>query len=108
MGYHFLIFRKGTKTSSTHPWPTLPGVSIVIAVKNGSDSLASHFKEFLSQEYPLFEIIIVNDHSSTEEQKNLEEMVHGLAQVTLYHSIKPSTNLSFAQTQIADLPERNG
>lgn len=86
MGYHFLIFRKGTKTSSTHPWPTLPGVSIVIAVKNGSESLARHFKEFLSLEYPLFEIIIVNDHSSTEEQKNLEEMVHGLSQVSLYHS----------------------
>ena len=86
MGYHFFIFRKGNKTSSTHTWPTLPGVSIVIAVKNGSESLARHFKEFLSQEYPLFEIIIVNDHSSIEEQKNLEELVHGLAQVTLYHS----------------------
>lgn len=87
MGYHFFIFRTGNKKSSTHPWSPLPGVSIVIAVKNGSDSLARHFKEFLSQDYSLYEIIIVNDYSTPDEQKKLEEMVHGLSEVTLYHSI---------------------
>ncbi|MBK8831545.1 MAG: glycosyltransferase [Saprospiraceae bacterium] len=86
MGYHFLIFRSRNKTPARYNGSELPGVSIVIAVKNGSETLIKHFEAFLSQEYPLYEIIIVNDHSSTEEQKNLEEMVQGLAQVTLYHS----------------------
>ncbi len=86
MGYHFFIFRTSNKKSSTHEWSAHPGVSIVIALKNGGDSLARHFKEFLSQEYPLYEIIIVNDHSSPEEQKKLEEIVFGFPQVSLHHS----------------------
>jgi glycosyltransferase involved in cell wall biosynthesis len=86
MGYHFFIFRIRNKRSPTQPWSPLPGVSIVIAVKNGSDNLARHFKEFLTQNYPLYEIIIVNDYSSPEERNKLEDLVHGLAQVSLVHS----------------------
>jgi poly-beta-1,6-N-acetyl-D-glucosamine synthase len=86
LGYNFFIFRKGDKGSSTHQWSELPGVSIVIAIKNGSEILVEHFDAFLSQDYPLYEIIIVNDHSSSDEQKKLEGMVHGLSQVSIYHS----------------------
>lgn len=90
LGYHLFVFRPRKKSPGAQPWPELPGVSIVIAVKDGSDSIAKHFNEFLSQDYPLFEILIVNDHSSSEQQKKLEELVHGLTQVALYHStVKP-------------------
>ncbi|HSF89835.1 MAG TPA: glycosyltransferase [Saprospiraceae bacterium] len=86
LGYHFFVFRSRKKQPAMQAWSALPGVSIVIAVKNGGDNLAKHFNEFLTQEYPNYEIIIVNDHSLSEEQKKLEEMVHGLSQVSLYHS----------------------
>jgi len=86
LGYQLFVFRFGKKPISAHQWSELPGVSIVIAVKNGSETILKHFKEFISQDYPLYEIIIVNDHSSSEEEKKLEEMVNGFPQVSLFHS----------------------
>ena len=86
LGYHFFVFRARNRESSTHPWSPLTGVSIVIAVKNESKNLIENINAFITQDYPLFEIIIVNDHSSPEEKIRLEELVIGFPQASLYHS----------------------
>lgn len=67
-------------------WSALPGVSIVIAVKNGSENLVKNINTFITQDYPLFEIIIINDHSSPDEKNKLEEFVKQFSQISLYHS----------------------
>ena len=54
MGYHLLVFRKRENKTSIHKWVELPGVSIVIAVKNGSDRLIQHLDLFLTQDYHLY------------------------------------------------------
>jgi biofilm PGA synthesis N-glycosyltransferase PgaC len=86
LGYHLYVFRSRKNQPVVHQWPELPGVSIVIAVKNGSENLIKNINAFITQEYPLFEIIIVNDHSSPQEKSKLEEIVKRFPQVTLYHS----------------------
>ena len=87
MGYHFLVFRTREKVISSHQGETLPGVSIVIAVKNGSERLIQNLQSLFSQDYPQFEIVIVDDHSDPEEKQKLEEAVSGLPQVSLHHSV---------------------
>ena len=86
MGYHLFVFRSRNKHPKVHQWSALPGVSIVIAVKNGSDHLIRNLGAFLSQDYPTFEIIIVDDHSDQEEKDKLEEVISNHPRVTLYHS----------------------
>lgn len=90
MGYQLLVFRKREKRSSIHEWDELPGVSIVIAVKNGSDRLIQNLKLFQSQDYPVFEIIIVDDHSSHEEKQKLETALSGSDNIFLYHNNSPA------------------
>ncbi len=41
----------------------LPGVSVVIAAKDEAGNLAKHLPAILSQEYPNYEVLIVDDHS---------------------------------------------
>ena len=86
MGYHLLVFRKRESRSSIHEGIELPGVSIVIAVKNGSERLIQNLEAFLSQDYPVFEIIIVDDHSSPEEKQKIETAVSGHTNIFLHHA----------------------
>jgi len=53
-----------TKTGHHHD-VGLPPVSLIIAVRDGLDHLNNHLPRWLSQQYPDFEILIVDDHSST-------------------------------------------
>lgn len=70
-----MVFRVDNTTSQHKPISTYSGVSIVIAVKNGTDDLIKNLDAIVYQEYPLFEIIIVDDHSDLVERKNLEECI---------------------------------
>ena len=90
MGYHLFVFRSRNEHPKVHQWSALPGVSIVIAVKNGSDHLTRNLGAFLSQDYPTFEIIIVDDHSDQEEKDKLEKVISNHPRVTLYHSDQSS------------------
>jgi len=86
MGYQLLVFRKREKRSSVQEWGELPGVSIVIAIKNGSDRLIQNLQAFLTLDYPVFEIIIIDDHSSHEEKQKLESALSGIDNIFLYHN----------------------
>lgn len=98
MGYHFLIFRTRDRRTSLHQVEEYPGVSIVIAVKNGSDGLIQNLGAFLAQDYPTFEIIIVDDHSEPGEKDKLEEGVSNYPQVSLLHADQ-SPGKKYALTQ---------
>jgi glycosyltransferase involved in cell wall biosynthesis len=43
---------------------SLPGVSVVIAAKNEADNLTRHLPAILSQAYPNYEVIVIDDHST--------------------------------------------
>lgn len=48
-----------------------PTVSVLIAVRNESQNIFPLFQSLLNQNYPSFEIIIVNDHSEDDSLKKL-------------------------------------
>ncbi len=86
MGYQLLVFRKRERRSIIQESNDLPGVSIVIAVRNGSDRLIQNLQAFITQDYPLFEIIIVDDHSSHQETQKLEAALSGSDNVFLHYN----------------------
>lgn len=58
--------RKEEQTHSFEP------VSVVICAKNERDNLLNFLPEFLSQNYPTFEVIVVNDHSVDDTEDVLK------------------------------------
>jgi cellulose synthase/poly-beta-1,6-N-acetylglucosamine synthase-like glycosyltransferase len=73
--YYLFIFRV-RKTRSQAKWDTLPAVSIVIAVKNGTQKLRNTLLALVRQDYPQYEIVIVDDYSEPNELQALEQMLH--------------------------------
>lgn len=73
-GYHMVVFKRKpiTRPRTFAQWP---GVSIIIAHKDESEHVKQNLESLLQQNYPLFEIIIVDDHSSTVEKNNLTQIV---------------------------------
>lgn len=60
-----LAYRKA-KAPSTH----LPPVSVVIAARNESDNLFENLPKILNQNYPNFEVVVVN-HQSIDDSRHL-------------------------------------
>ena len=86
VGYHALVFRIREKSKASSQAAALPGVSMVIPVKNGSQLLRNHLPFLLKQDYPAFEIIIVDDHSELSESERMKAIVKSHDQITLVQS----------------------
>jgi poly-beta-1,6-N-acetyl-D-glucosamine synthase len=54
------------------------GVSVVICVKDNLEQLQINLNKILKQNYPLYEIVIVDDYSSDGLKKYLDELDHPL------------------------------
>ncbi len=64
-----------------------PPVSVVICAKNESENLQKFLPEVLTQNYPNFEVIVVNDGSSDESEEILSML--GEKYPNLYHTYLP-------------------
>ena len=53
--------------------PLTPPVSVIIAARNEYDNLAANLPSILEQDYPDFEVVVVNDGSWDETELLLEE-----------------------------------
>jgi poly-beta-1,6-N-acetyl-D-glucosamine synthase len=62
--------RLGVKKQSANQEP----VSIIICAKNEAENLQMHLPKILEQDYPSFEVIVVNDCSEDNTQDILEKM----------------------------------
>lgn len=70
--YYFRLFLKLANYKSQLPEKGREPVSIVIAARNEYVNLEKNLKAILEQDYPQFEVIVVNDCSWDESQKLLE------------------------------------
>lgn len=61
-------FAKSTEENVSNQEP----VSVVICAKNERDNLLNFLPEFLSQDYPVFEVIVVNDNSVDDTEDVLK------------------------------------
>ncbi len=63
-------FNKPSKTEKK----IFPGVSVIICVKNEISYLEQFLPNILAQDYPDYEVVLVNDNSSDETENILREM----------------------------------
>jgi len=84
-GYYLLIFRV-RKTKDKVDWDQIPPVSIVIAVKNGTEKLRNTLLTLTRQDYPQYEIVIIDDYSAPDQGEALVQMLNRLKDVFFYRS----------------------
>lgn len=67
-----------------------PKVSVIIASENEADELAENLPAILSQDYPDFEVIVINNGSTDETDNLLQSLT--LQNPHLYHTYLPYSN----------------
>ncbi|MFA6515623.1 MAG: glycosyltransferase [Bacteroidia bacterium] len=75
LGYIWIVFGKLAFYKDIYPVSaTEEPVSVIIAARNEYENLKHKLVHVLEQDYPVFEVIVVNDCSWDESQKFLEDM----------------------------------
>ncbi len=69
-----------------------PGISVIICAKNEEKNLESFLPHIIQQDYPEFEVVVVNDSSSDETEQLLMQMAAQHKQLR-YTSIQANDNL---------------
>jgi len=71
--YYLIVFTRNLgKSVSTHK--ISEGVSVIICARNERKNLEEHLHKFLEQDFPEFEVIVVNDGSTDGTTALLEEL----------------------------------
>lgn len=84
--YYLLVFRVPVPMRMESLPDEHPPVSIIIAVKNGSQLLEANLPALVRQDYPAFEIILVDDHSTDREKEALMHLQVTYPKIRLIHS----------------------
>src|SRR5690606_524915 len=71
--YYFSFFKFSQKKSSRTSLAEKPPVSIIICAKNEAENLRNFLPSILSQDYPDFEVVVINDASTDETLEVIEE-----------------------------------
>ena len=80
-------YEKKREESDVHE-EDLPGVSVIITSKNNSTELEKNLSYFLNQNYPNYEVIVVNSGSTDDTDVVLKAAEHKYEQ--LYHTFIPA------------------
>ena len=80
--YLLFFFRFGSKSTSPKPVTNLK-VSVIVCAKNEAHNLKSHLPDILQQDYPNFEVVLVNDSSSDDTLKVMEHFATSHSNVKL-------------------------
>ena len=69
--------------------PSLPPLSVIIVTKDSGEALNRNLPQILEQDYPKFEVIVVNDKSAGEDEDILKRLSEKYP--NLYHTFIPGT-----------------
>ena len=102
--FYFLLYKKpysyfSKKKETSIPDEDLQPVSVVIVSKNESENLEKHLPAILNQDYPDFEVIVVNMGSTDESDmvlKRLEQTYDNL-----YHTYVPQEAEEWNEKKLA-------
>lgn len=79
--------RAGRQKPSTRPSTEYPPVSVIVYAKNESENLQKHLPSLLTQTYPTYEVIVINDGSTDESDQVLKIFTNQYKH--LYHTYIP-------------------
>lgn len=85
--YYFIFYIRLSPVQTPLKRGKKPPVSIIICARNEADNLETFLPDFLSQDYPDFELIVVNDCSEDESEdilKVFEKQSEKLKVVTIH------------------------
>jgi cellulose synthase/poly-beta-1,6-N-acetylglucosamine synthase-like glycosyltransferase len=74
LGHYFFVFLKVPKYSAKKKKDSFPEVSVVICARNEEQNLKAFLPLVLKQDYPQFEVVVVNDCSTDESEEVLMEL----------------------------------
>lgn len=77
----------------------LPSLSVVICARNESENLRRNLPAILKQDYPDFEVIVINDGSTDESEDLLSELEEEYP--NLYHSFTPDSARYISRKKLA-------
>ena len=92
---HNLAVRK----DEVHFGRELPPLSVVICARNESENLRRNLPAILKQDYPDFEVIVINDGSTDESEDLLSELEEEYP--NLYHSFTPDSARYISRKKLA-------
>jgi cellulose synthase/poly-beta-1,6-N-acetylglucosamine synthase-like glycosyltransferase len=73
--------------------PENPPVSIVIVAKNDAHNLLKTLPEFLAQDYPQYEVLVVNDNSNDETPQVVKDFQYRFSNIKLVDLDSSVTNI---------------
>lgn len=97
----WFVFKKAENLNQSEHSADLPPLSVIVAARNEEDNLRAHLQHWMEQDYPNFELILVNDCSSDDSWVYLEEQRNrypNLKIVTLYEEPNHPKGKKFALT----------
>ena len=74
LGIYFFVFLKVPLYGKSRKKDSCPGVSVVICAKNEEQNLRNYLPRILKQDYPEFEVVVVNDSSTDDSEQVLMEL----------------------------------
>lgn len=102
--FHLLLYRKTyqyerKRVVTAVPDEDLPGISVIISSKNNSEELEKNLPFILEQDYPNFEVIVVNCGSTDETDTVLKAFEQKYQR--LYHTYVPADTNSINEKKLA-------
>jgi len=102
--FHLFIYRKPAayqrkRVEKAIPDEALPGISVIISSKNNSEELRKNLSFVLEQDYPNFEVIVVNSGSTDETDMVLKAA--DIKYPQLYHTYVPADADSINEKKLA-------
>ena len=89
--YHMIAYarplRIARKPRPEKPVADEPPVSVIVYAKNESENLRKHLPDLLTQDYPAYEVIVINDGSTDESDEVLKTLSNEYKH--LYHTYIP-------------------
>lgn len=88
LGIYSRLHRHFSRKPYTEP-ADLPPISVIIVTKDSGEILNENLPAILEQDYPLFEVIVINDKSAGEDEFILKRLSDRYP--NLYHTFIPET-----------------
>lgn len=93
------LHSRAVKRGNVHFSQELPPVSVIICAREECENLRRNLKAVLEQDYPQFEVIVINDGNTDESEDYLtlleEKYPH------LYHSFVPDSSRYISRKKLA-------
>ena len=88
-GTYSKVYKECKKQHPEQPDSECPPISVIIVTKDSGEALKTNLPAILEQDYPFFEVIVVNDESAGEDEDTLK--LFEKKYTNLYHTFIPKS-----------------